>query len=157
MRIIGLLVVLVLTAASFMIDRNELAGTRWHCKTIKTGFMTQAFQPYQSLYERMTFTFQSDDTFIITESVKIEGKDGQVSKLEHHSSGRYSLKDGELSISIVDYSPTTETDDPVINQEYSSYEGLNVDFSAIVTEDSLYLFNKNRFEIFNWVCFKVQK
>ncbi|MFS1946317.1 hypothetical protein BCU64_003185 [Vibrio lentus] len=157
MRIIGLLVVLVLTAASFMIDRNELAGTRWHCKTIKTGFMTQAFQSYQSLYERMTFTFQSDDTFMITESVKIEGKDGQVSKLEHHSSGRYSLKDGELSISIVDYSPTTETDDPVINQEYSSYEGLNVDYSAIVTEDSLYLFNKNRFEIFNWVCFKVQK
>ncbi|MEZ8042310.1 hypothetical protein ACED25_22400 [Vibrio sp. 1F263] len=157
MRIIGLLLVLALTAASFMIDRNVLAGTRWHCKTIKTGFMTQAFQPYQSLYERMTFTFQSDNTFMIAEAVKIEEKNGQVSKLEHHSSGRYSLEDGELSISIIDYSPTTETDDPVINRDYSSYKGLNIDYSVVVTDDSLYLFNKNRFEIFNWVCFKVQK
>ncbi|OED68089.1 hypothetical protein A143_20650 [Vibrio splendidus ZS-139] len=145
-----------MTGASFFLEKNELAGTRWHCKTIKTGFMTQAFQPYQSLYERMTFTFQSDDTFMITESVTIEEKGGDTSTLEHHSSGRYSLEGDSLSISITDYNPTTETHDPMINQEYSSYEGMNVDYAIVVTDESLYLFNENRFEIFNWVCFKVQ-
>ncbi|MEZ9987335.1 hypothetical protein AB4377_25195, partial [Vibrio sp. 10N.261.49.A3] len=60
MRLIGLLIVCAITAASFLLEQNVLAGTRWHCKTIKTDFLSQAFQPYKALYERISLTFQSD-------------------------------------------------------------------------------------------------
>ncbi|WP_286297498.1 hypothetical protein [Vibrio apostichopi] len=157
MRLIGLLILLAIAAASFLLEQNSLAGTRWHCKTLKTDFLSQAFQPYQSLYERMSLTFQSDQTFSMREFVTITEKDGNEGTMENLYSGYYGLDGNHLSMSIIDVRTATPFHDPIINQEYSEYKGVTIDYSILAKDQSLYLFNKHRSEIFNWACFKVQK
>lgn len=157
MRLISLLIILTLAGASFLLDRDVLTGTRWHCETIKTGFLSQAFQPYQSLYERMIFTFQSDHTFSIKEFVTIAEKDGQTSTMENLYFGHYLLDGKSLSMSVIDVRTAVPFHDPVINQEYSEYKGVTIDYTVALTHNSLYLFNENHAEIFNSACFKVQK
>ncbi|MCF7502516.1 MULTISPECIES: hypothetical protein [Vibrio] len=157
MRLIGLLILLAIAAASFLLEQNSLAGTRWHCKTLKTDFLSQAFQPYQSLYERMSITFQSDQTFSMREFVTIIEKDGNEGTMENLYSGYYGLDGNHLSMSIIDMRTATPFHDPIINQEYSEYKGVTIDYSILAKDQSLYLFNEHRSEIFNWACFKVQK
>lgn len=157
MRLIGLLILLAIAAASFLLEQNSLAGTRWHCKTLKTDFLSQAFQPYQSLYERMSITFQSDQTFSMREFVTIIEKDGNEGTMENLYSGYYGLDGNHLSMSIIDMRTATPFHDPIINQEYSEYKGVTIDYSILAKDKSLYLFNEHRSEIFNWACFKVQK
>ena len=157
MRLIGLLILLAIAAASFLLEQNSLAGTRWHCKTLKTDFLSQAFQPYQSLYERMSITFQSDQTFSMREFVTITEKDGNEGTMENLYSGYYGLDGNHLSMSIIDVRTATPFHDPIINQEYSEYKGVTIDYSILAKDQSLYLFNEHRSEIFNWACFKVQK
>lgn len=157
MRLISLLIILMVAGASFMLDRNALTGTRWHCKTIKTGFLSQAFRPYQSLYERMIFTFQSEHTFSIKEFVTIAERDGQTSTMENLYSGHYLLDGNRLSMSILDVRTAVPFHDPVINQEYSEYKGVTIDYAVALTDNSLYLFNEHHAEIFNSACFKVQQ
>jgi hypothetical protein len=148
---------LAIAAASFLLEQNSLAGTRWHCKTLKTDFLSQAFQPYQSLYERMSITFQSDQTFSMREFVTIIEKDGNEGTMENLYSGYYGLDGNHLSMSIIDMRTATPFHDPIINQEYSEYKGVTIDYSILAKDQSLYLFNEHRSEIFNWACFKVQK
>lgn len=157
MRLIGLLILLAIAAASFLLEQNSLAGTRWHCKTLKTDFLSQAFQPYQSLYERMSITFQSDQTFSMREFVTIIEKDGNEGTMENLYSGYYGLDGNHLSMSIIDMRTATPFHDPIINQEYSEYKGVTIDYSILAKDQSLYLFNEHRSEIFNWACFKVQR
>jgi len=157
LRLIGLLILLAIAAASFLLEQNSLAGTRWHCKTLKTDFLSQAFQPYQSLYERMSITFQSDQTFSMREFVTIIEKDGNEGTMENLYSGYYGLDGNHLSMSIIDMRTATPSHDPIINQEYSEYKGVTIDYSILAKDQSLYLFNEHRSEIFNWACFKVQK
>ncbi len=156
MRLIGLFILLAITTASFLWEQNVLAGTRWHCKTIKTDFLSESFQPYQSLYERMSITFQSDQTFSIREFVTVTGKDGRKGTMENLYSGYYGLDGNNMSMSILDVRTATLFHDPIINQEYSSYKGVTIDYTIAMNEQSLYLFNKHRSEIFNSACFKVQ-
>ena len=156
MRLIGLLVLVAIAAASFLLEQNVLAGTRWHCKTVKTDFLSQAFQPYQSLYERISITFQSDHTFSMREFVTITEQDGKESTMENLYSGYYGLDGNRLSMSIIDVRTATPFHDPIINQDYSEYKGVTIDYAIVVEEQSLYMFNEHRSEIFNWVCFNVQ-
>ncbi len=156
MRLIGLLIVCAITAASFLLEQNVLAGTRWHCKTIKTDFLSQVFQPYKALYERISLTFQSDHTFNIREFVTITEQNGKESTMENLYSGYYGLDGNNLSMSILDVRTATPFHDPVINQEYSEYKGVTIDYTTAVKDKSLYLFNEHRSEIFNWACFIVQ-
>lgn len=156
MRLIGLLVLVAMAAASFLLEQNVLAGTRWHCKTVKTDFLSQAFQPYQSLYERISITFQSDHTFSMREFVTITEQDGKESTMENLYSGYYGLDGNRLSMSIIDVRTATPFHDPIINQDYSEYKGVTIDYAIVVKEQSLYMFNEHRSEIFNWVCFNVQ-
>ncbi|WP_333913218.1 hypothetical protein [Vibrio coralliirubri] len=156
MRLIGLLILCAIAASSFLLEQNELAGTRWHCKTIKTDFLSQAFQPYQALYERISLTFQSDHTFSIREFVTITEQDGNESTMENLYSGYYGLDGNNLSMSILDVRTATPFHDPVINQDYSEYKGVTIDYAIAVKEQSLYMFNEHRTEIFNWACFNVQ-
>ncbi|MEC7307559.1 hypothetical protein ACPV5I_08970 [Vibrio gigantis] len=156
MRLIGLLVLVAIAAASFLLEQNVLAGTRWHCKTVKTDFLSQAFQPYQSLYERISITFQSDHTFSMREFVTITEQDGKESTMENLYSGYYGLDGNRLSMSIIDVRTATPFHDPIINQDYSEYKGVTIDYAIVVKEQSLYMFNEHRSEIFNWACFNVQ-
>ena len=156
MRLIGLLILLAIASVSFFLDENTLAGTRWHCKTLKTDFLSQAYQPYQSLYERMIFTFQSDQTYSMREFVTITEKDGTEGTMENLYSGYYGLEGDRLSMSIIDVRTATPFHDPIINQEYSEYKGVTIDYSILEKERSLYLFNEHRSEIFNWTCYQVQ-
>lgn len=156
MRLIGLLILVAIAAASFLPEQNVLAGTRWHCKTIKTDFLSQAFQPYQSLYERISLTFQSDHTFSMREFVTITEQDGKESTMENLYFGHYELDGNNLSMSIIDVRTATPFHDPIINHEYSEYKGVTIDYAIAVKDQSLYLFNEHRSEIFNWACFDVQ-
>lgn len=156
MRLIGLLILLVIASASFFLDQNALAGSRWHCKTLKTDFLSQAFRPYQSLYERMSITFQSDQTFSMREFVTITEQDGKESTMENLYFGHYELDGNNLSMSIIDVRTATPFHDPIINNEYSEYKGVTIDYAIAVKDQSLYLFNEHRSEIFNWACFDVQ-
>ncbi len=156
MRLIGLLILLAIATASFFLVQNALAGTRWHCKTLKTDFLSQAFQPYQSLYERMSITFQSDQTFSMREFVTITEKDGNEATMENLYSGYYGLDGDSLSMSIIDVRTATPFHDPIINNDYSEYKGVTIDYAITVKDQSLYMFNEHRTEIFNWVCFNVQ-
>ena len=156
MRLIGLLILLAIASVSFFLDQNTLAGTRWHCKTLKTDFLSQAYQPYQSLYERIIFTFQSDQTYSMREFVTITEKDGTEGTMENLYSGYYGLEGDRLSMSIIDVRTATPFHDPIINQEYSEYKGVTIDYSILEKERSLYLFNEHRSEIFNWTCYQVQ-
>ncbi|PQJ60088.1 hypothetical protein BTO10_11910 [Vibrio chagasii] len=156
MRLIGLLILLAIASVSFFLDQNILAGTRWHCKTLKTDFLSQAYQPYQSLYERIIFTFQSDQTYSMREFVTITEKDGTEGTMENLYSGYYGLDGDHLSMSIIDVRTATPFHDPIINQEYSEYKGVTIDYSILEQEQSLYLFNEHRSEIFNWTCYQVQ-
>ena len=156
MRLIGLLILLAIASVSFFLDQNILAGTRWHCKTLKTDFLSQAYQPYQSLYERIIFTFQSDQTYSMREFVTITEKDGTEGTMENLYSGYYGLDGDHLSMSIIDVRTATPFHDPIINQEYSEYKGVTIDYSILEQEQSIYLFNEHRSEIFNWTCYQVQ-
>ena len=156
MRLIGLVILLAIASVSFFLDQNILAGTRWHCKTLKTDFLSQAYQPYQSLYERIIFTFQSDQTYSMREFVTITEKDGTEGAMENLYSGYYGLDGDHLSMSIIDVRTATPFHDPIINQEYSEYKGVTIDYSILEQEQSLYLFNEHRSEIFNWTCYQVQ-
>ena len=156
MRLIGLLILLAIASVSFFLDQNTLAGTRWHCKTLKTDFLSQAYQPYQSLYERIIFTFQSDQTYSMREFVTITEKDDTEGTMENLYSGYYGLEGDHLSMSIIDVRTATPFHDPIINQEYSEYKGVTIDYSILEKERSLYLFNEHRSEIFNWTCYQVQ-
>ncbi|WP_373958458.1 hypothetical protein [Vibrio gigantis] len=156
MRLIGLLTLFAIAAASFLLEQNVLAGTRWHCKTIKTDFLSQAFQPYQALYERISLTFQSDHTFSIREFVTITEQDGNESTMENLYSGYYGLDGNRLSMSILDVRTATPFHDPIINLDYSEYKGVTIDYAFAVKDKSLYMFNEQRSEIFNWACFNVQ-
>tara|TARA_B100001059_G_C17725335_1_gene523089 strand:- start:152 stop:622 length:471 start_codon:yes stop_codon:yes gene_type:complete len=156
LRLIGLLILLAIASVSFFLDQNTLAGTRWHCKTLKTDFLSQAYQPYQSLYERIIFTFQSDQTYSMREFVTITEKDGTEGTMENLYSGYYGLEGDHLSMSIIDVRTATPFHDPIINQEYSEYKGVTIDYSILEKERSLYLFNEHRSEIFNWTCYQVQ-
>ncbi len=156
MRLIGLLILLAIASVSFFLDQNILAGSRWHCKTLKTDFLSQAYQPYQSLYERIIFTFQSDQTYSMREFVTITEKDGTEGTMENLYSGYYGLDGDHLSMSIIDVRTATPFHDPIINQEYSEYKGVTIDYSILEQEQSLYLFNEHRSEIFNWTCYQVQ-
>ncbi|EGU39172.1 hypothetical protein [Vibrio splendidus] len=156
MRLIGLVILLAIASVSFFLDQNILAGTRWHCKTLKTDFLSQAYQPYQSLYERIIFTFQSDQTYSMREFVTITEKDGTEGTMENLYSGYYGLDGDHLSMSIIDVRTATPFHDPIINQEYSEYKGVTIDYSILEQEQSLYLFNEHRSEIFNWTCYQVQ-
>tara|TARA_Y100001956_G_scaffold44173_1_gene43050 strand:- start:346 stop:816 length:471 start_codon:yes stop_codon:yes gene_type:complete len=156
LRLIGLLILLAIASVSFFLDQNILAGTRWHCKTLKTDFLSQAYQPYQSLYERIIFTFQSDQTYSMREFVTITEKDGTEGTMENLYSGYYGLDGDHLSMSIIDVRTATPFHDPIINQEYSEYKGVTIDYSILEQEQSLYLFNEHRSEIFNWTCYQVQ-
>tara|TARA_Y100001960_G_scaffold308481_1_gene365874 strand:+ start:1102 stop:1572 length:471 start_codon:yes stop_codon:yes gene_type:complete len=156
LRLIGLLILLAIASVSFFLDQNILAGSRWHCKTLKTDFLSQAYQPYQSLYERIIFTFQSDQTYSMREFVTITEKDGTEGTMENLYSGYYGLDGDHLSMSIIDVRTATPFHDPIINQEYSEYKGVTIDYSILEQEQSLYLFNEHRSEIFNWTCYQVQ-
>tara|TARA_Y100000588_G_scaffold123255_1_gene135053 strand:- start:127 stop:597 length:471 start_codon:yes stop_codon:yes gene_type:complete len=156
LRLIGLVILLAIASVSFFLDQNILAGTRWHCKTLKTDFLSQAYQPYQSLYERIIFTFQSDQTYSMREFVTITEKDGTEGTMENLYSGYYGLDGDHLSMSIIDVRTATPFHDPIINQEYSEYKGVTIDYSILEQEQSLYLFNEHRSEIFNWTCYQVQ-
>ena len=156
MRLIGLLILLAIATASFFLEQNALAGTRWHCKTLKTDFLSQAFQPYQSLYERMSITFQSDQTFSMREFVTITEKDGNEATMENLYSGYYGLDGDSLSMSIIVVRTATPFHDPIINNDYSEYKGVTIDYAIAVKDQSLYMFNEHRTEIFNWACFNVR-
>ena len=155
MRIV-ILAVLILTAGmSFTLEKTSLSGSRWHCKTMKTSFLSQAFEPYQSLYERMVFTFQSDETFSIKEFVTITDKNDSSHVVENLYNGHYQQKGDSLSMTIDDVRTAVEHPDPVINKEYSDYQGITIDYNYQLAGNYLYLFNDSRSEIFNSTCYKV--
>lgn len=155
MRIIILAVLIFAAGMSFTLEKESLSGSRWHCKTIKTDFLSRAFEPYQSLYERMIFTFQSDETFSIKEFVTITGKDDSSHVVENLYNGYYKQQGDRLSMTIADVRTATKHPDPVINAEYSEYQGITIDYNYQVVDDYLYLFNDNRSEIFNSICYQV--
>ncbi len=104
----------------------------------------------------MSITFQSDQTFSMREFVTITEKDGTEGTMENLYSGYYGLDGDHLSMSIIDVRTATPFHDPIINQEYSEYKGVTIDYSILEQEQSLYLFNEHRSEIFNWTCYQVQ-
>jgi len=155
MRIIILAVLIFAAGMSFTLEKESLSGSRWHCKTMKTDFLSRAFAPYQSLYERMIFTFQSDETFSIKEFVTITGKDDSSHVVENLYNGYYKQQGDRLSMTIADVRTATKHPDLVINAEYSEYQGITIDYNYQVVDDYLYLFNDNRSEIFNSICYQV--
>ena len=155
MRIVILAVLIFAAGMSFTLEKESLSGSRWHCKTMKTDFLSQAFEPYQSLYERMIFTFQSDETFNIKEFVTITGKDDTSHVVENLYSGNYTQQGDRLSMTIVDVRTATKHPDLVINAEYSEYQGVTIDYNYQRIDNSLYLFNHSRSEIFNSTCYQV--
>ena len=155
MRIIILAVLIFAAGMSFTLEKESLSGSRWHCKTMKTDFLSRAFEPYQSLYERMIFTFQSDETFSIKEFVTITGKDDSSHVVENLYNGYYKRQGDRLSMTIADVRTATKHPDSIINAEYSEYQGITIDYNYQVVDDYLYLFNDNRSEIFNSICYQV--
>ncbi|MDK9739843.1 hypothetical protein KI655_21340 [Vibrio sp. D404a] len=155
MRIVILVVLMLVAGMSFTLDTESLSGTRWHCKTMKTDFLSQAYQPYQSMYERMIFTFQSDETFSIKEFVTITGKDQSRHDVENLYSGHYKKSGDHISVTVDDVRTLVEHPDLVINKEYSEYQGVTIDYNYQLKDNFLYLFNDSRSEIFNSTCYQV--
>ncbi|MEF1229304.1 hypothetical protein QTO02_17640, partial [Vibrio fortis] len=75
--------------------------------------------------------------------------------VENLYNGYYKQQGDRLSMTIADVRTATKHPDPIINAEYSEYQGITIDYNYQVVDDYLYLFNDNRSEIFNSICYQV--
>ncbi|KXF81802.1 hypothetical protein ATN88_02710 [Enterovibrio coralii] len=132
---------------------DSLVATSWHCEILKTGFLSEAFHNYHSIFERMTLTFASRSQFNIREFVEVTDKSGNVEKLENLYFGTYLLKGNELIVSFQDVRQNLQHSDDVINLDYLEFKGVKVRYALSVNNDNLYFYSNNRNEIYNLACF----
>ncbi|CZF83060.1 hypothetical protein GCE9029_03613 [Grimontia celer] len=132
---------------------ESLVATSWHCETLKTGFLSEAFHNYLSIFERMTLTFASRSQLNIREFVEVTDKEGKVEKLENLYFGTYLLKGNELIVSFQDVRQNLQHSDDVINRDYLEFKGAEVRYALSVNDENLYFYSNTRNEIYNMACF----
>ncbi|WP_130250569.1 hypothetical protein [Vibrio vulnificus] len=134
---------------------DDLSGTHWRCNNLKTSFLSEAFQRYQSLSEEMTYTFTSDSSFNIREFITVTDKNGDIDKAEATYYGEYKIYDNKLKLIIEKARLLKSHKDKTINNDYHEYDGIEIEYAIYLTKRNLYFYSPAKSEIFNMICKKI--